>query len=429
MARHSSPATWGRACWYVSNDEHSARTPDICHSLNLGCESQVESGKICLERWARRETLTARSENHYVPILKGRLGEFNALRSVTEEQAGKFTPLIEFVPQGNELDDDGEPDHAAVATTVNRTIDRLEKAWPKSTDVFVDLHALPAIVGYYPVPNVIDYFYRLDQSQVIPVCRPQDLEEPGLLERLHESLDVFADRNICIRLSDEDLDERDEPIATSVEQLLGKLGTVPDDVDLVVDFSAINETSASFAARIGRLVISDLPYLDSWKSLTVAAGGFPSSLDDVAPDSLTEKPRWELTTFGNLRDRLLGRSRVPSFGDYAVAYPRQTAGVPFAPAPQIRYTASDGWLILKGRKNNRRGHAQFLDICQTITQHDEFTADFSWGDRQIALNAQYAHMEPVPEGAKPGNATTWRAIGTSHHLALVINRLTTVGVP
>jgi hypothetical protein len=373
--------------------------------------------------------LTARSENHYVPILKGRMGELTALRNVIEEQRGKFTPLIEFVPQGDELDDDGEPDHARVNATVTRTIERLQRAWPESTDVIVDVHALPPVAGYYPVANVIDHFHRLDQSQVIPTCRPQDADDPGLLERLHDSLSVFADRNLCIRLSDEDLDERDEPIAASLEQLLAAIETTPENVDLVVDFGAVNETSASFAARIGRLIISDLPYLDNWKSLTVAAGGFPSSLDDVTPESLTEKPRWELTTYGNLRDRLRGRLRVPSFGDYAVAYPRQTAGVAFAPAPQIRYTATEGWLILKGRKNNRRGHAQFMDICETITQHAEYTPDLSWGDRTIAANAQFAHVDPLPETARPGNATTWRAIGTSHHLGLVIHRLTTVGAP
>lgn len=370
-----------------------------------------------------------RSEAHYVPILKGRLGEFTALRNADVEHRALFSPLIEFVPTGDELDEEGEPILDNVRATVAKTIGRLEKSWPTGTDVLVDLHSIPPIEGYHPVAHVVEHFYHSDKTQVIPTCRLQDVDEPGLLERLRTSLDPFADRSICIRLSDEDLDERDEPIAAAIDGLLAGLECQPESVDLVLDFGAINETSAAFAARIGRLVIADLPYLDSWKSLTVAAGGFPSNLDDVAPGSPTEKPRWELTTFGNLRSRLQGRSRLPSFGDYGVAYPRQTAPVAFAPAPQLRYTAAEAWLILKGRKNNRRGHAQFLDICALITQHAEFTRDLSWGDRQIANNAQYANQEPVPQEARPGNATTWRAIGTSHHMALVINRLATVGEP
>lgn len=149
----------------------------------------------------------------------------------------------------------------------------------------------------------------------------------------------------------------------------------------------------------------------------------------MTPGSLADKPRWEITTFGNLRARLRSNLRRPSFGDYGVAYPRTSAPVAFAPAPQIRYTTAEAWLILKGRKNNRRGHAQFFDICQQIAQRPEFTPTLSWGDRQISANAKLAHVEPPPPDARPGNATTWRAIGTSHHMALVINRLTTVGEP
>lgn len=213
-----------------------------------------------------------RSDAHYVPILKGRLGEFTALRNMGHEHPGHFTPLIEFVATGDELDEEGEPIVASVMATVAKTIERLEKSWPPAADVFVDLHNLPSIAGYHPVADVVDHFFRNDTTQVIPTCRPQDVDEPGLLKRLGESLSVFPDRSVCIRLSNEDLDERDEPIATYLDQLLVGLDTTPENVDLVIDFGAINETSATFAARIGRMVIADLPHLDSWKSLTVAGG-------------------------------------------------------------------------------------------------------------------------------------------------------------
>jgi hypothetical protein len=119
----------------------------------------------------------------------------------------------------------------------------------------------------------MDKFFANDTTQVIPACRPQDADDGALIEQLRTSLGVFPTPNICIRLSDEDLDERDEPISTSIDRLLNDLGTTPEYVDLILDFGALNETSASFAARIARLVIVDLPHLDSWKSLTHAAGG------------------------------------------------------------------------------------------------------------------------------------------------------------
>jgi|GEM_PF-2448251 len=370
-----------------------------------------------------------RSDSHYIPILKGRLGEFNALRHVDPGSAPRFTPVIEFIPQGDELDDAGDPVHERVAATVERTADRLEKNWPKPCDVIVDLHGLPAIDDYYPVATVVERFFNSDFTQVIPTCRPLDALDDGLMARLNGSLDNFSARNICIRLSDEDLDERDEPISTSLDRLLLRLQTSPENTDLIIDFAAINETNASFAARIARLVIVDLPHLDAWKSVTLAAGGFPNALDDVPPQTLSEVSRWELTTWRTVNERLRDKLRVPTFGDYAVAYPRQTSGVPFAPAPQIRYTASEGWLILKGRKNERRGNFQFFEICRAISQHPEFTPGLSWGDERITDLAQYADSDPPPPEARPGNATTWRSIGTSHHIAQVMNRLSTAGEP
>lgn len=375
-----------------------------------------------------------------MPILKGRLGEFNALRQVDPTAAARFTPLIEFVPQGDELDENGDPIQGQVAETVMRTADRLARCWPgqiedeegnprERCDVIVDLHGLPAIDGYHPIGAVIDRFFDSDLTQVIPACRFLDAVDDGLMERLNGALDRFRTRDVCIRISGEDLDERDEPIATSIERLLLRLRTTPENTDLIIDFGSINETSASFAARIARLIIIDLPYLSDWKSLTLTAGGFPNALDDVSPQTLTELPRWELTTWRTVNERVRDRLRLPSFGDYAVAYPMQTAGVPFAPAPQIRYTASEGWLILKGRRNDRRGNAQFFEIARTISQHPEFTPGLSWGDERIAEMALYAGIDPPPEDARPGNATTWRSIGTSHHIAHVMNRLSTAGEP
>lgn len=371
-----------------------------------------------------------RDQSHYIPILKARLGEFTALRNMGEARSAQFTPLIEFMPTGDELDDEtGEPIPEKVSATVLKTSSRLYENWNGSQDLIVDLHALPPVEDYFPAANIIDEFYERDESKVIPVCRPMDSDSVALIERLRESLGRFDKREVCIRLSDEDLDERDEPMAKTLDRLLSQLRTQPDCVDLVIDFGAVNEASASFAARIARLVILDLPHRDEWKSLTLAAGGFPNALDGVSPWRLADLPRWELTTWRNVRDRLQDKLRVPSFGDYAVAYPSQQAGVPFAPAPQIRYTASEAWLVLKGRKNDRRGSAQFFDICEVVAQHPEFTSELSWGDTQIAEKAQFAHLDPVPNGARSGNAMTWRAIGTSHHIAHVVDRLTTRGEP
>lgn len=369
-----------------------------------------------------------RAQTHYVPILKGRLGEFNALTKMLPELADAYTPLIEFVPNGEETSEDGYVSAPGVLSSLSNSAGRLSKYWPKSRDFIVDTHAIPGTDQVFPAAWVVEHF-GAEGNPVIPTVRPSDAEETVL--ELARVLRKYGQRDVCIRIAGEDLDERDEAIDVAIDRVLGNLGIGPETVDVVIDFGALHEEqSASFAARIARLVITDLPNLDSWKSVTLAAGGFPSALDSVPPETLSEIPRWELTMWRAVRERLSrGSTRIPSFGDYAIAYPVQAAGVGFAPAPQIRYTAADNWLILKGRKTNRRANAQFLDICGEIVDHPEFRRGLSWGDEQIEEKARFAGVDPVPDEAKPGNAMIWRAIGTSHHLSLVIDRLATEGEP
>jgi hypothetical protein len=368
-----------------------------------------------------------RSSSHYVPILKGRLGELNALNRVDKAMAAKYTPLVEFVAAGDEIfDDSGEPTRARVEQSVMKSLERFEKYWPVAENVFIDMHNLPTFEGYAPIVNVIESF---PQEQVIPVLRPSDANDRPLVKELRGTLNTYGKEELCIRLADEDLEERDEPISLHIDRLLDTFAVEPETVHLVVDFGYISEESAAFAGRIARLVIMELPHLNRWKSLTLAAGGFPSNLDSVHPGTFAPLPRREVALWRTVKDRLPKNMRIPGFGDYAIAYPKQQAGVAFAPAPQIRYTAPDDWLVMKGRKSDRRGNAQFYDISRQLTKHPNFTPDLSWGDREIQLKAQFAGFDPPPPGAGPGNAMIWRALGTSHHIAFVSQRLTIEGGP
>jgi hypothetical protein len=119
---------------------------------------------------------------------------------------------------------------------------------------------------------------------------------------------------------------------------------------------------------------------------------------------------------------------VPTFGDYAIAYPIQTAGVPFAPAPQLRFTADANWLVMKGRRQDRRGAQQFYDICARVVETGLVNPALSWGDYYIDQAAQ-SSRNGADILVKTGNAMIWRAIGTSHHMAYAANRLATIGAP
>ena len=137
----------------------------------------------------------------------------------------------------------------------------------------------------------------------------------------------------------------------------------------------------------------------------------------LPPTSVTPIPRIEWTVWRSLivRSRL---PRLPAFGDYAISHPQPSEVDPriMRPSASIRYTANDAWLVLKGRNLRDYGYAEFYDVCRDLVARPEYSGpSFSWGDWYIE--------ECANQRVGTGNLTTWRKVGTSHHLAFVTRQI------
>jgi hypothetical protein len=102
------------------------------------------------------------------------------------------------------------------------------------------------------------------------------------------------------------------------------------------------------------------------------------------------------------------------FGDYAISHPVQKELDPrtMRMSASIRYTTQENWLVVKGRNVRQYGFDQYFELCKTLVKRPEFSGkDYSWGDNYIA--------DCAAGRTGPGNATTWRKVGTNHHLTVV----------
>ncbi len=360
---------------------------------------------------------------HYVPILKGRAGELRALREMREPTASRLVPLVE-VPAVVEDSDSDDPESAEIAGDTSKLARDLRRQWPPERRIIVDASLIPAYPNSIPTVDLINRLAQADHV-ITPTVRPSDSE--WAIRHIGEAIHEWGLNSACIRVGGDDLDDNEVPLADAIDQVVHQLRLDPDRVDLVLDFGPVmDEQATSFAARIARLVLSELRHEDDWRTLVVAAGAFPPDLNSIQSEVLTELPRYDAAMWNVLRNRV--RGRLPIFGDYAIAYPAQTAGVPFAPAPQLRFTAETSWYVMKGRKQDRRGARQFYDICARVAEAGTVDPNLSWGDDYV-----YRAARSASNGAnvliKTGNAMIWRAVGTSHHIAYVANRLATVGAP
>jgi Beta protein len=346
----------------------------------------------------------------YVPVLKGCQGEFAALGKIQPITRSGILPLVEIVPGNSD-----EP--ATIREAVDRGVKKL-RPWAGSS-VMLDSGLLPTEILLGDV-GASGYAARKSAEfgiNAIPVVRLAD--GPVARKDIGECICDYG-TDVAIRLNLEDMDEDPEDIDSAIISLLREINAPRSSANLILDLGVIN---GDIAVRAGSRVVydflRDLEKVDEWKTIVVAGGAFPVDLSAIAPWSFGEAQRYDAA----LWDAIRGRRRIPRipiYGDYAIAYPLLISGPPFPPAPQLRYTLSDRWLIVKGRRNDPRGNEQFCDVCDFVAAHPEFAG--------TALGAADARIADSRDQG-PGNGATWREIGTTHHLDYVTSRITNLGEP
>lgn len=347
----------------------------------------------------------------YVPILKGRRGELDALGLVQTATRRVMVPLVEVAPK------DESEDAPTVAKICRSAVGRLAKSYPDAMMLDGGHFDLDAdLGGDTGVLRLLADTARAEGLTAQPVLR---LEDPARARREARDAAATDGRGLTVRLIGEDLDEDPDDLDDVLQDLLDDTGVDRGDVDLLLDLGPVEgDVAVRGGARLIQSLLRDLPRIDEWRTITVAAGAFPVDLSQFTANVIGERPRYDAQVFDAVRRRRIPRQ--PDFGDYAIAHPTLALGGAFAPPPQLRYTVAEHWLVLKGRRTDPRGHAQFQHICQVIARHPEFAGTpLSAADRRIAGGSV--------EG--PGNGTTWRTIGTTHHLDYVTRRLTTLGEP
>jgi hypothetical protein len=364
----------------------------------------------------------------YLPILKSRQGEMRALEAMTDPVDDHVMPVIELV----EVDLEGLSEEE-LDQQLGKLVAKIRKAWQLGRPrIAIDCFGIEVEsegAGEQTGQGVITagLIGRLGEVGVraVPVIR---LSDPEAYIDQFRRLSREREPGACLRIGGEDLDDALVPLDHAVEQLLERHHLRPAEVDLILDFGAVGDDSTlAMAARLARFV---LPTLDRepWRSFALGAGGFPVNLAEVAAYTIAEIPRRDRQLWMQISGLRLRRPL--DYSDYAVTNPLLQTGVAFAAPPQIRYTGRESWFVVKGRRTDRRGHAQFFELCSRLLREhssEVAPAEFSWGDRRFHDAAISANSEVAVVG--PGNASVWRAIATSHHIAHVLRALSTRGAP
>lgn len=353
---------------------------------------------------------------HYVPLLKGKEGEFGALRELSAGAKERITPLIDVlrVAWDWEKDQPKKPLHKHLETIAKK----IAQAWDEERSLFVDLFNIEpderTADGTHPMRCLMDMLRKIGRS-AIPVT--------GLDRDKAYQLAVRAGARLhstgaCIRLLTEDMEDIDS-LDETIAGLLKALDLEASDAHLLLDFRHLEAENAEDAAHLAVAIINSLDAIDEFKTLTVAGSAFPGSLKDIDSLTIEALPRTELDVW---QEVLSKAERPPTFGDYGICHPDFLDLDPrtFKLGGAIRYTLEDKWLIVKGGTFKKYKHDQFHDLARALTRHTSYMGHrYSWGDNYIA--------ECAKRNVSTGNLMTWRKVGTNHHLTYVGQQVSKLG--
>jgi hypothetical protein len=354
----------------------------------------------------------------YVPILKGKEGEYAALEALSAEIKGQLMPLIEIpaIPYdfANECPAKSLDEHIAdIPGKLNRAC--------ASMPIYLDLpwfgQEETLANGQTAFESILTKSAALGVNAIPVVSRENS---PAYLAAA-KSHATATGSGTCIRLLVEDFEE-DIDLDNEVERLLALAASDGiGSTDLIIDLEDLG-ADAGKAALIARSVFSMVPNRDRWRRMILAAASFPEDLSDVSAATIVTLPRYEWDLWKTLQKRPSALPRRDLiFSDYAMAHPIGKTLDPrtMRMSANIRYTTQDEWLIIKGRNVRQYGFSQYFDLCRLLVERTEYSGrNYSWGDGYIADCAE------ATQG--PGNATTWRKVGVNHHLTLVTRGLSSL---
>jgi hypothetical protein len=351
---------------------------------------------------------------HYIPILKGKQGEYAALATLVPSVKDCLTPLIEIPP----IPWDWKKNQPL--KSINGHLEEIgttfDRAWASECPFFVDLIWISPddrmSDGELPLEFVFGRAREWNLSPIPVTGLMRDVAYQEACRTVH----ARDKRGICVRVQREDFADFSE-IGTEILTLLETLNVTSAESDLILDLRSIVPPQQIDADSILNF-IQLLPKLSSWRSFTISATSFPQNLMGLPPEEASVIERTEWTLWLDLLPRFRELPRRPAFGDYAISHPETPEVDPriMRPSASIRYTAEQSWLILKGSNLRDNGFEQFREVSRELLQAPEYSGStFSWGD---------SYIEGCAYGRTgTGNLTTWRQVGTSHHLSFVVRQL------
>ncbi len=352
------------------------------------------------------------SQRQYVPILKCKDGEFKALSKLSSSEKDQLVPIVDIVDNLSKSFEDH----------ITATIGYLSK-WDADRPLYIDGYMVQESELIFSGQHYMQYiFNELNKNgfNVMPV-----ISNTTNLEYNEVIKNIITDdkKGVCIRIFRSETRE----INFELESILNYLEIDPTSVDLLLDLESVEDLMLDGISEWSVQKISEIKQLLKYRSLIVSGSNFPINLVKLKADQVHIIPRKHWLAWQKICNSS-DIERIPTYSDYGISHPQmseleddesQTTEpkkiIPNASA-SIRYTHESDFNVYRGKGVRQHGFDQFFPISESLINSDDYYGfDHCPGDKFIYICGT--------DKKKSGNLTTWRWVGTIHHLTVVINQL------
>jgi hypothetical protein len=359
----------------------------------------------------------ASKEAYYVPCLRWRQAEYQALLALSDKAKDSIVPLI-TIPDLEFDFEDGTP-KKTVGEHVRPFPKRYKEKW-KTRKSWIDADANIQTQMMPDGRSVFAFVFdeiRKFKAEAMPIAS-LDCTSPVVAQIA--AIVATDNKGVGIRARIEQVMKAS--FGANLDALLKSLGVSPAKTDLIIDLGTPSyEPYGAFASALA-VALGKIPNLADYRSFIIVGCAFPNSLAGVpSPSGYIERHDWKFYT--QLLAKLPRSMRSPMFGDYATVHPGFTAKMDMRkvnPAGKIVYATKDKWFVRKGgafRGNEKQMHKLSDDVVKSGLFCGPW---FSAGDEYIAKCATKA--------VGPSNQTRWKTVGINHHIMQVIGEVASLGV-
>ena len=353
------------------------------------------------------------SEDTYVPALRWRQAEYQALERLEQTVKDQIVPLI-TIPDV-EYDFEQRQPKKTVDEHVYPFIMRYHKKWGQRP-AWIALNEAIANGRMDDGSHVFDYVFnglRPNNAKAIPAL-PLATDPETIAAAARAVARDGQGAAILVRLEDLMAISPQAKLVALAKDLQVEL----NEIDLIIDLGSPNfEPYDVFATAL----IAAMPRLGDlmvFRNFVLVSTAIPEAFSDISRGT-DEIPRHDWLFYQTLLTNLPGSIRRPVYGDYTIVHPNFEAKDmrKLKPAGKIIYTTETTWATRKGG-SFRDDRDQMYTHCQAIMRDSKFNfrgQGFSGGDAYIS--------DCAAKKKGPSNLSRWKQVAINHHITLVAEEL------